>query len=157
MSFHQKASYEQFFFQECSWLFCLWASQQRKRFYNRYPMWHLKNLTQAFSIIDAVFYCFFKRFSANLKRPKVANSIRPNQGKPFCMVNMTLVWQNFREKRNKRDRNIWNSDFIFISFFFSVWQIFILPCKKIQSVWQCPATLQKISRRLNRMWHAKAA
>ena len=46
----------------------------------------VKRFTQAFSIIVAVFYYFFKIFAANPKRPKAVNPIRLNQGKPLCIV-----------------------------------------------------------------------
>ena len=39
---------------------------------------------QAFSLIVAIFYCFL--FAAHPKRPKAANPIRQNQGKPLCIV-----------------------------------------------------------------------
>ena len=58
------------------------------------------------SITVVVFYCSFKIFAANLKRPKVANPIRLNQGKPFCIaIDRDLGLTEFlRKKKQKRDR-----------------------------------------------------
>ena len=64
-----------------------------------------KKVTQALSIIVAVFYCFFKIFAANPKRPKAANPVRPNQGKPFCIaIDSDLGLTEC--SRNKIERNI---------------------------------------------------
>ena len=64
-----------------------------------------KKLTQAFSIIVAVFYYFFKIFAANPKRSKAANPIRLNQGKPLCIaIDRDLGLTEFsRKKKQKRD------------------------------------------------------
>ena len=67
-----------------------------------------KKLTQAFSIIVAVFYYFFKIFAANPKRPKAVNPIRLNQGKPlYVAIDRDLSLTDFfRKIKQNRDRNI---------------------------------------------------
>ena len=60
-----------FFFKIVLDSFVFVLSQNRKMFYNSYPLWHLKKLMQAFSIIIAVFYCFLKIFAANPKGRKL--------------------------------------------------------------------------------------
>ena len=68
-------------------------------------MWHLKKLTQAFSIIVVVFYCFLKIFAADPKRPKAANRISMNQGKPFCIaIDRDLGLTEFLRKKKQKER-----------------------------------------------------
>ena len=95
-------------------------TQNQKRFYNWHPLWHLKKLTQTYSIIVAVFYCFFKIFAANSKWPKAVNPIRPNQRKPFCIaIDRDLGLTEFSRKKKQKEieRNIWNGDFVLIFLF----------------------------------------
>ena len=59
-----------------------------------------KKVNAIFSIIVAVFYYFLKIFAANPKRPKAANPIRPNQGKPFCIaIDRDLGLTEFTRKK----------------------------------------------------------
>ena len=64
-----------------------------------------KKLTQAFSIIVAVFYCFFKIFAENPKKPKAVNPIRLNQGKPLCIaIDRDLGLKEFSRKKETKER-----------------------------------------------------
>ena len=84
----------------------VFGSQNRKMFHNiSISIVTFKKLTQAFSIIVAVFYYFFKIFAENPKRPKAVNPIRLNQGKPLGIaIDRDLGLTEFSRKKETKER-----------------------------------------------------